>query len=277
MNRNDLGTYAPAADWLLGTAKRNPEALLVLAAGCALLLRGGRVGGSRGSALHRRWEQNDYRGDGDMQAGYADRAAHAAGEVRQSAADLKDRVSETAESYASAVSDTARSYATSVADYAGSAGRAVAAQTTDLADRAAGLADQAGSVIRTQTNNVLQQQPLAVAVLGLAAGAALAALFPASAMEQRTLGPAHDAAADTVARVGESLKTAANETGEHLKQRATERGLSPEGVKEMAREVGQTFADKVSGKPEQQNSRTASGQQAGAFTTPTPADVRGKL
>ena len=277
MNRNDLGTYAPAADWLLGTAKRNPEALLVLAAGCALLLRGGRGGGSRASAPNRRWEQNDYRGGGDMRAGYADRAARAAGEVGQSASDLKDRVSETAGSYASAVSDTARSYATSVADYAGSAGRAVAAQTTDLADQAAGLANQAGSVIRTQTNNVLQEQPLAVAVLGLAAGAALAALFPTSAMEQRTLGPVHDAAAETVARVGESLKTAASETGEHLKQRAAERGLSPEGVKEMAREVGQTFADKVSGKPEQQNSRTASGQQAGVITTPTPAERRGDL
>jgi hypothetical protein len=277
MNRTDLGTYAPAADWLLGTAKRNPEALLVLAAGCALLLRGGRGGGSRASAPNRRWEQNDYRGGGDMRAGYADRAARAAGEVGQSASDLKDRVSETAGSYASAVSDTARSYATSVADYAGSAGRAVAAQTTDLADRAAGFADQAGSVIRTQTNNVLQEQPLAVAVLGLAAGAALAALFPTSAMEQRTLGPARDAAADTVARVGESLKTAANVTGEHLKQRAAERGLSTEGIKEMAREAGQTFADKVSGKPEEQNSRTASGHQAGVVTAPTPPDVRGKL
>src|SRR6476660_296407 len=101
MNRNDLGTYAPAADWLLGTAKRNPEALLVLAAGCALLLRGGRGGGSRGSALSGRWEQNDYRCCGEFHAGYADRAAHGAGKVRQSAPDLKDRVSETAGSYAS--------------------------------------------------------------------------------------------------------------------------------------------------------------------------------
>src|SRR4029077_5778918 len=98
---------------------------------------------------------------------------------------------------------------TSVADYAGSAGRAAAAQTTDLADQAAGLANQAGSVIRTQTNNVLQQQPLAVAVLGLAAGAALAALFPTSAMEERTLGPAHDAAAPgfMLDRAGHGLMT----------------------------------------------------------------------
>ena len=31
-----------AGEWLISTAKRNPEALLVLAAGCALLMRSGR-------------------------------------------------------------------------------------------------------------------------------------------------------------------------------------------------------------------------------------------
>ena len=33
-------TYGQAGDWLIGAAKRNPEALLVLAAGAALFLRG---------------------------------------------------------------------------------------------------------------------------------------------------------------------------------------------------------------------------------------------
>jgi hypothetical protein len=31
-----------AVEWLIGTAKRNPEAFLVLAAGCTLLMRSGR-------------------------------------------------------------------------------------------------------------------------------------------------------------------------------------------------------------------------------------------
>ena len=30
-----------AGSWLMDTARRNPEALLVVAAGCALLMRGG--------------------------------------------------------------------------------------------------------------------------------------------------------------------------------------------------------------------------------------------
>jgi hypothetical protein len=45
MTNNDSGdVYRRAGNWLIGTAKRHPEALLVLAAGCALLMRGG--GGS---------------------------------------------------------------------------------------------------------------------------------------------------------------------------------------------------------------------------------------
>ena len=34
--------YSQASDWLIGTVKRNPEGFLLLAAGCALMLRTGR-------------------------------------------------------------------------------------------------------------------------------------------------------------------------------------------------------------------------------------------
>jgi hypothetical protein len=43
MNRNEYpDMIEQASDWLTGTVKRNPEAFLVLAPGCALLLRGRR-------------------------------------------------------------------------------------------------------------------------------------------------------------------------------------------------------------------------------------------
>jgi hypothetical protein len=45
MNRHpDSDTYSQAGEWLVGTARRNPEALLLLAAGCALLMRRGGPG-----------------------------------------------------------------------------------------------------------------------------------------------------------------------------------------------------------------------------------------
>ena len=260
MNRDqEADIYGQAADWLVGTAKRNPEALLVLAAGCALLLRGG--GRSRrniaATIIGVMIIAADYRGKGYVEeatraAGKATQlASDAAGAAAQYATDIKDRVVEAAGTYASSAAETARSYASTVADYASDAGRGVVSQTSRLADQASNLADQAGSAIGSGAGSVMREQPLAVAVLGVAAGAAIAAFFPSTDIEQRTLRPARDAVADAAARLGENLKEAAGEAGERLQQSAADRGLSIDGVKQMAKEVGETFTNKMSGKPEE--------------------------
>jgi len=258
MNRDrDGDTYEQVADWVVGTAKRNPEALLVLAAGAALLMRGG----SRLSSSYRTQENGDdpnhsraegFVGEATRAAGKATQfTSDAAGAATQYASDIKDRVAEAASGYASTAADTARSYASTVADYAGDAGRNVASQTSRLADQASDLANQAGEAIRSGAGSVMREQPLAVAVLGVAAGAALAAFFPPTAIEKRALGPAGDAVADAAGRLGNNLKEAAAEAGERLKQGAAERGLSTNGVKELAKEVGETFTGKMSGQTEQ--------------------------
>ena len=56
---------------------------------------------------------------------------------------------------------------------------------------------------------MLREQPLAVALAGLAAGAAVAAAFPRTEPENRTLGPAHDALTKAAAKAGENLMGAA--------------------------------------------------------------------
>jgi hypothetical protein len=43
MSRQSNETYSQASDWLMGAARRNPEALLLLVAGCALFLRSGKT------------------------------------------------------------------------------------------------------------------------------------------------------------------------------------------------------------------------------------------
>ena len=53
-------TYTQAGDWLLGTARRNPEALLLVAAGCCLLMRGA-SSSSRNSARVRNSEYQQNR------------------------------------------------------------------------------------------------------------------------------------------------------------------------------------------------------------------------
>jgi hypothetical protein len=221
--------YGQAGDWLIGTAKRNPEALLVLAAGCALLMRGGRSASSQSSYTNRFNEQRDggERGPSGRLAEGVSRVAESASEY---ASDIKDRVS-----------DTASSYASTASDYAADLTRNVSAQT-------ARLTDQAQSTIQIGYGHVMREQPLAVALLGLAAGAALAAVFPSTKMEDQFLGPAHEAIAEVAGKIGDDLMEAASDAGERLKQGAAERGLSSEGVKELARDVAGTFTSKVSGK-----------------------------
>jgi gas vesicle protein len=99
----------------------------------------------------------------------------------------------------------------------------------------------------------MREQPLAVALLGVAVGATVAALFPSTKLEERTLRPARDALTEAARDMGENVVQSAKDAGEHLKQSAVERGLTPDGMKEMAREAADAFSSRMSGKAEQQS------------------------
>ena len=55
-NYSNVRGFTQAGDWLANTARRNPEALLLVAAGCALLMRT-RASSSSRSAI----KQQDFR------------------------------------------------------------------------------------------------------------------------------------------------------------------------------------------------------------------------
>ena len=231
MNRTpDIDAYAHASRWLVGTAKRNPEALLVLAAGCALLMRGGGSSSSQPSAPA---DRGDYYGSREQAArtpgNWSEGASRAVEGATEYASDIKDRVA-----------DAAGSYASSISDYAGSVGSTISTQ-------ASRIADQTQSTVKTGIGYVLREQPLAVVALGVAVGAAMAAVLPSTEVEARTLGPAHEAVAEVAGKVGDNLMEAAGEAGERLKQGVAERGFNSEGLKGLAHEVADTFANKVSG------------------------------
>lgn len=224
-------TYAQAGDLLMGTARRNPEALLLLAAGCVLLMRGAGSSSSK-AASHSRQERSDFapptssRGQSNARQGLS-RAVESAADY---ASDIKDQVSDTAGNYAEAVSE-----------FAGEAGRKVSQQSERFAR-------QAQATMQSTMARVLREQPLVVAAVGLAAGAAVAAAFPATDVENRTLGGARDALTDAASKVGENVMQAASQAGERLKSAAQERGLTADGLKELAGEVADTFTEGVSGK-----------------------------
>jgi hypothetical protein len=224
-----------ATDWVVNTVRRNPEGLLLFAAGCALLMRSG------ASPLSGKFSENSY----------SDNGGHS-GASRQSS--LREGISRTAEGAADYVSEvkervaeTASSYASSVTDYAEETRRSIS-------DQSSRLKRQAQSTLQTGMDRILREQPLAVALLGVAAGAAVASVFPTTEVENQALGTARDALAEAASKAGDSLVGAAGAASERLKSVAAEHGLNTEGFKEIARDVAGTFSDAVTGKPDEERS-----------------------
>jgi hypothetical protein len=250
---SDRDTYSQTGDWLLGAMRRNPEALLLMAAGCCLMMRSGsassRMGARASQYMRDDWDYQTGRPSSQMRhasgrarEGLA-RASESATDTAESAAayasQMKDRVADTARDYASQmkdrISDTASAYADSIADFAGDARRHVV-------ERSARLKQQTQATLQSSLQRVLREQPLAVAVAGLAAGAAVAALLPTTEIEDRALGGAREKLKET----GEKMMDAAGKAGERLKSAAEERGLTSEGLKEVAGEVADTFKNAMS-------------------------------
>src|ERR1044072_4623827 len=157
------GMREGAGGWITGAVTRNPEGLLLLAAGAALLLRGGRSQRqSHAQAFPAAASQ--YRSKG---------GDHITDRINEGVRRAGEYVSETTDK----VSETARSYASSAADYADEAARLAAERARQVADKT-----------RETAKYMVREQPWAVAVTGLLAGAAVAAIFPPSRIERRALG-----------------------------------------------------------------------------------------
>jgi hypothetical protein len=231
------------SDWLLGSLKQNPEGLLLLAAGAALLLRTGNFGGTARAASTRVAQRA-----GDMR----DAAAAAAGGNRfsQAASDATEYASEVA----GRTMETAGSWASSASAMANDAGRTVGQHSGRFAKQA-----------QSTMNRVLQDQPILVAIAGMAAGAALAATFPATEFEKQNLGPIADEVSEAAGRIGEQLKDATAKAGESLKNAVQERGLNPDGLKEVVGEAASAFSGTMSGGANQK-SEPRPGSMAGGAT-----------
>jgi hypothetical protein len=250
MNRSDTDSYSQAGDWVMSTARRNPEALLLLAAGCALLMRSGR-GSSRRAAAPARYPDRDY---SPASRGYS--SASETSSVRQGlsrsaekATDYATKATDYATDIKDRVTDTASAYAESVSDFAADARRTV----SEGSER---FKRQAETTLNTAMDRVLRDQPLAVALAGLAAGAAVAAAFPSTDVENRALGGAHEALANVVDQAGKAVMGAASKAGEHLKTAAEERGLTSQGLTDLASDVADTFTDAVARKTDDHRGAT---------------------
>lgn len=239
-------------EWLIGSVRRNPEAFLVLAAGCALLLRGGR-------SYWRRHSMENYRGASMEVYGTDDRAETGQSRrgrieaVREGLSEAAESAGDYVETMKDRVYDTASTYASAVTEFAEDGTRRISNQAARLGRQASRF----GSQTSATAGRMLHEQPLAVAALGLAAGAAVAALLPRTDVEGRAFRPARDALADAASRAAGSVKEAAGEAGRRLQEGAAERGLSAEGLKDLARDAVETFSGSIKGEATENASPTS--------------------
>jgi hypothetical protein len=242
MNNRWNESGSGSVDRLVNAATKNPEGLLLLAAGCALLLRSGSSRNVPRSG--EQWTQRDDRRNDQWQM------PQGVSRIADTARGYASEVGQTVSQVGQAVSEKADQYATTAGEYADHARRTVM-------DQSGRFAEQAQSTIE----RIVRDQPLAVAVAGLAAGAAVAAAFPATRMEQETLGTAGQKLADAAGSAGEKLGGAASAASERLMNAAEERGLSAGGLKEVARDVASAFEGSLSGDDKDKNTDRGSTKQ----------------
>jgi hypothetical protein len=242
-------------DRISESARRNPEGLLLLAAGVALLLRHSSSSPSRSSMRSRRDRSPSYGEDEHDSEGMATQATRSVGRY---ATQFRDSVSETA----SGVAETASEYASSAQDYVEGASRRIADRSTDYARRAQ-------STVQENIDRVVQEQPLAIALAGLAAGAAVAAAFPATQIERDTLGQAGEQLTEAAATAKRKAGEAASVAGSELKRVADEKGLNADGLQETAKEIGEAIGDALEDSGSGSTSSLGSGSTSGSASRGT--------
>jgi len=233
-----------SADWLMNAVKKNPEGLLLLAAGCALLLRSGGAS-ARGPSQYQRYGSQTGYGGSDQQSKMREGMSRAADTAREYASNVGETLGDTAYNVGRTLSEKAdragKTLSETTERYVSAAGEFADEARQTVVDQSSRIAEKAQSTI----GRIVREQPLAVAIAGLATGAAVAAAFPPTRFERDTLGPAGQRLSEAASDAGERLGEAASAAGERLMTAAEEKGLNKEGLKEVSRDAAETFQKSI--------------------------------
>jgi ElaB/YqjD/DUF883 family membrane-anchored ribosome-binding protein len=250
-NRGAQRSYTPSlSERLAGAARAQPAGLLLLLAGTSLLLSGmrppNRDATRRARSAVRKIAQGDF-------SPVTDSASDMASGVRDQVGDLGNRAGE-----------LARSTTESLSGLADNAQRAVRETSQQFVDTAYSSAQSSVSF-------VLEDQPLLLAAIGLAAGATLGAIIPATPQENRLMGETRDKVAELASETArqklDELGDAAGEAAERLKNAVKERaGLATDDLGEVAKDVVEPFTNVASGGGTA-GSGTSGGGTAGSGTS----------
>jgi hypothetical protein len=220
-----------ASEWIMNAVTRNPEGLLLLGAGIALLMRSGR-GQSAKYPHAQSMSQHERRYTGMRNSTIGESVGERVGEVARRA---REYVSEATDQ----VAETARSYTSAAADYADEATQAAMERSQQMTDQ-----------VKQTAYYLVEEQPWAVALAGMLAGAAVAAVFPPTRIERRTLGDVGNRLRSAAGAASEQVMEAGMKAGERLSEIAEERGLTREGLKDAAQDVGETFSSALNNEEE---------------------------
>ena len=208
----------------------------------------------------------------DAVTGAASSAGAAIGSAASSVADGASRLGDQASSTAGSLHDAARRQGHD-ATHALGQGYGAAAQS----------ASQAGSSLQHGWSRMSQEQPLLVGALGLAVGAALGALLPKTAAEDRLMGEASDSMSRQLGETVESqyeqakevvtehagqVKEALSGAYEDARQKVDQDGLSAQTIGDSVKNAASRVAEVAN----QASDNLA--ESAKAATQTAPDDVR---
>ena len=177
---------AGVADFISQTLRNRPEALLLMAAGAALMMTRGRGLGFREGGV------------GERLHAAADSAAHLSSDVRHRIGDQVDDLRQ------------------SVGEYAERATHRAQEGREALARRTGAVIERARSGMQDNIGHMLREQPLALGALSLLAGVAIGAALPRTVIESRTLGVAREPLRGTQSRM-EAFRSAVGDVGEKVR------------------------------------------------------------
>jgi len=230
---------------LQGQVVKNPLPLTLVGAGLAWLMMGTRADGIRAGAASGLGRRADEFAGVAAEGGQRlyENAADAATAAREQAADMASSARRTAQDWSDAAGNAATSAYGQVRDASGRL-RGLANATSDglrdatasAYDSAAETARRAAHGVRSTTSSLrdgaaragqtmietLKSQPLVLAGIGLAIGAAIGAMLPSSETEDRLMGDASDEVKERVQEVAgeqyDKSKSVAERIYENVKQ-----------------------------------------------------------
>jgi hypothetical protein len=191
---------------------------------------------------------------------------------------LRSQASQSADGITTKVGDrlsqTAEAARMRAADAASAASEMVSSgyrSGTEAASRAGEQMLQAGQRTQETFIDTVQRHPMIVGAVGLAIGAAIAAALPATRQEEVVFGAAGGAinkkARELASDGFEAAKAAAQDVYRDTVRHAKEQGLSPEGMQEAGKDIGDKVKTVIANATESSGGQSGRSEAASSKTT----------